>query len=69
MTHNYRLGRVVSAVISEENPVSSTISGADAFKLTYLEVGFRFQLLVLCLCVCVILGELVDTKMSYGLGQ
>ncbi|XP_058193680.1 uncharacterized protein LOC131310592 isoform X2 [Rhododendron vialii] len=33
----HRSGRVVSAVISEENPVSSTISGADAFKLTYLE--------------------------------
>lgn len=40
VTSNYRSNRVVSAVISEGNPVSSTSSGADVFKLTYLEVGF-----------------------------
>ncbi|KAK9276233.1 hypothetical protein L1049_005764 [Liquidambar formosana] len=33
----YRLGRVVSAVISEENAVGSSYSGTDVFKLTYLE--------------------------------
>ncbi|KAA8532736.1 hypothetical protein F0562_032769 [Nyssa sinensis] len=32
-----RLGRVVSAVISEENTVGSSLSGTDVFKLTYLE--------------------------------
>ncbi|CAK9176221.1 unnamed protein product [Ilex paraguariensis] len=32
-----RLGRVVSAVVSEENAVESGYSGIDVFKLTYLE--------------------------------
>ena len=37
-----RLNRTVSAVVSEENAVGSNFSGTDVFKLTYLEVGFRF---------------------------
>lgn len=32
-----RWNRVVSAVVSEETAVGSSVSGADAFKLTYLE--------------------------------
>lgn len=37
----YRLGRVISAVVSEEKAVGSSSSGTDMFKLTYLEVGFE----------------------------
>ena len=37
-----RPNRTVSAVVSEENAVGSNFSGTDVFKLTYLEVGFRF---------------------------
>uniref|UniRef100_A0A5B6YK03 Metallo-beta-lactamase domain-containing protein n=1 Tax=Davidia involucrata TaxID=16924 RepID=A0A5B6YK03_DAVIN len=33
----HRLGKGVSAVISEENTVGSSLSGTDVFKLTYLE--------------------------------
>ncbi|GMH01866.1 hypothetical protein Nepgr_003705 [Nepenthes gracilis] len=36
---SYRLGRVVSAVASEENATASTSSGLDVFKLTYLEAN------------------------------
>ncbi|KAM0961399.1 hypothetical protein ACFX15_020233 [Malus domestica] len=34
---NSRTGRVVSAVVSEENAIQSSFSGTDGFKLTYLE--------------------------------
>lgn len=34
---NPRLGKVVSAVVSEENAVGSSSSGTDVYKLTYLE--------------------------------
>lgn len=39
-----RWGRVISAVVSEESAVGSSFSATDpdAFKLTYLEVGYRF---------------------------
>lgn len=41
-----RVGKMVSAVVSEESAVGSSFSGTDAFKLTYLEVSFWFSWLI-----------------------
>lgn len=42
-SHVYRRGEVVSALVSEENAVTSSSSDdTDGFKLTYLEVSFHF---------------------------
>lgn len=38
-----RSSGAVSAVVSQENVTGSSSSGTDVFKLTYLEVGFRFS--------------------------
>ena len=43
-----RWGRILSAVVSEENAVGSSFSATDddVFKLTYLEVGFWYLILL-----------------------
>lgn len=41
-SHICRRGRVASAVVSEENAITSSLSDSGGFKLTYLEVGFHF---------------------------